>query len=176
MPLKLLLLLVGVAALIQPCFAAASTPETICRYLESDSKRTKIPGGYLKKDEQKDHKIYFRFRPNIDNWSVAVVDIRDKENKLQLMVRLQQPCKITQARQAVYDRAGKLLSLQTLGPDLVTVTAEDVVNPAVPDVYQAVEKKNPLLAIADTGVNYLLPEIQPHIARTADGNLLGYDL
>ena len=75
------------------------------------------------------------------------------------MVRLQQPCKITQARQAVYDRAGKLLSLRTLGPDLVTVTAEDVVNPAVPDVYQAVEKKNPLLAIADTGVNYLLPKI-----------------
>ena len=175
MPLKLLLLLVSVAALIQPCFAAASTPETICRYLESDGKRTKIPGGYLKKDEQKDQQIYFRFRPNIDNWSVAVVDIRDKENKLQLMVRLQQPCKITQARQAVYDKAGKLLSLQTLGPDLVTVTAEDVVNPAVPDVYQAVEKKNPLLAIADTGVNYLLPEIQPHIARTANGNLLGYD-
>ena len=77
------------------------------------------------------------------------------------MVRLQQPCKITQARQAVYDKAGKLLSLQTLGPDLVTVTAEDVVNPAVPNVYQAAEKKNPLLAIADTGVNYLLPEIQP---------------
>ena len=114
MPLKLILLLVGVVALIQPCFAAASTPETICRYLESDGKRTKISGGYLKKDEQKDQQIYFRFRPNIDNWSVAVVDIRDKENKLQLMVRLQQPCKITQARQAVYDRAGKLLSLRTL--------------------------------------------------------------
>ena len=40
---------------------------------------------------------------------------------------------------------------------------------------EAAEKKNPLLAIADTGVNYLLPEIQPHIARTANGNLLGYD-
>ena len=175
MPLKLSLLLAGVAALIQPCFAAASTPETICRYLESDGKKTKIPGGYLKKDEQKDQQIYFRFRPNIDNWSVAVVDIRDKESKLQLMVRLQQPCKIIQARQAVYDKAGKLLSLKTLGPDLVTVTAEDVVNPAVPNVYQAAEKKKPLLAIADTGVNYLLPEIQPHIARTANGNLLGYD-
>ena len=59
MPLKLLLLLVGVVALIQPCFAAASTPETICRYLESDSKGVDIPGGYLKKDEQKGQQIYF---------------------------------------------------------------------------------------------------------------------
>ena len=175
MPLKLLLLVAGVAASIQPCFAAASTPETICGYLESDGKRTKIPGGYLKMGEQKDQQIYFRFRPNIDNWSVAVVDIRDKESKLQLMVRLQQPCKIRQARQAIYDKAGKLLSLQTLGSDLVTVTAEDVINPAVPPVYHAADKKNPLLAVADTGVNYLLPEIQPHIARTANGNLLGYD-
>ena len=70
MPLKLLLLLVVVVALIQPNFAAASTPETICGYLESDGKRTKIPGGYLKKDEQKDQQIYFRFRPNIDNLSL----------------------------------------------------------------------------------------------------------
>ena len=170
-----LLSLVGIAALIQPCIAAAITPETVCGYLYSDSKRTNIPGGYLKKDEQKGQQIYFRFRPNIDNWSVATIDIRDKQNKLQLMVRVQPPCKTTHARQAVYDKAGKLISLQTLGSDLVTVTAEDVVNPPVPPVYQAAEKKNPLLAIADTGINYLLPEMQPHIARTFNGNLLGYD-
>ena len=67
------------------------------------------------------------------------------------MVRVQPPCKTTQARQAVYDKSGKLISLQTLGSDLVTVTAEDVVNPPVPTINQAAEKKNPLLAIADTG-------------------------
>ena len=48
------------------------------------------------------------------------------------MVRLQQPCKIT-SKTGSYDKAGKLLSLQTLGPDLVTVATEDIVNPAVPD-------------------------------------------
>jgi len=58
-----LLSLVGVAALNQPCISAAITPETICGYLNSDSKRTNIPGGYLKKMDKKANKFIFAFGP-----------------------------------------------------------------------------------------------------------------
>ena len=70
MPLRLLpllsvalLSLATVTALIQPCFAAANTPENICRYLESDSKGIDIPGGYLKKDKKKANRFIFAFVP-----------------------------------------------------------------------------------------------------------------
>lgn len=167
--------LVAISVINQPSIAAASTPEKVCGYLNSDSKSINIPGVYQTRDTETGQHIYVSFRPKANSWSVATIDIRNKQNELQLMVRVQPPCRILQARQAIYDEDKRLLSLQTLAPDLVSVIMEDPVNPPVPPVPRPAETKSPLLGIADTGVNYLLPELQVHIARTTEGMLLGYD-
>ena len=159
----------------QPSIAAASTPETVCGYLNSDSKRINIPGGYQTQDEETGRHIYISFQPKADSWSVATIDIRNEQNKSQLMVRIRPPCRILQARKAIYDEDEKLVLLQTLAPDLITVRTEDPVNPPVPPSNSSSDTKPPLLGIVDTGVNYLLPEFQAHIARTTEGRLLGYD-
>ena len=164
-----------ITAVIQPSVAAHPSPETVCGYLESESKRIDIPGGYKTQDEQTGQKIYVRFRPKPDSWSVATIDLRDRRNRLQLMVRVQPPCEILQARRAIYDKDEKLISLQTLAPDLVSIKIENPVNPPVPPNPKNADTKPPLLAIADTGVNYMLPELQAHIARKTEGGLIGYD-
>lgn len=170
-----LLSLTVVATVIEPSFAVTLTPDTVCGYLDAENNGKNIRGGYPKKDKLAGKQIYIHFRPNTGSWSVATMDIRDQYNRLHLMVRVQAPCKIVQARRAIYDKDGKLTSLKTLAPNLLTITAEDIVNPPVPPIHQKADTKPPLLAVADTGVNYLLPEMQPHIARIADGSILGYD-
>ncbi len=164
--------LVGLAT---PGSAAPTDRQQVCDWLTSTLPKTAIPGGYQIYDEAREQHIRVTFRPSQANWSVASIDFRGPQDRPELLVRLRQPCQILQARRPRYNATGKLISLHSLGPDLKTITAEEPVNPPSSLTSRAVQNKATLLAIADTGVNYLLPELQPHIARTSDGGLMGYD-
>lgn len=81
-------------------------------------------------------------------------------------------CAIHTARRLSYDEAGRPELLQELDDALNPVGAPEPLNPPVP-----VGRDPPGVAVAiiDTGVNYLLPEIASRLARTTAGEILGYD-
>ena len=155
--------------------ASTPEPEQVCAWLTTDKPKTDIPGGYQIDDQKNKTQIRLSFRPQQKNWSVATIDIRGPQDKPMFMIRLRAPCQILQARKAQYDNAGELISLLSLAPDLKTITAEEPVNPPAMLRLKHEQTQTPILALSDTGVNYLLPELQPHIARTAGGDILGYD-
>ena len=166
--------------LLQPDFmqrAMASTPDVkqVCDWLTTDADKTGLPGGYQIDDQKNEQQIRVSFRPQQKNWSVATIDIRDPQDKPILLIRLRAPCQILQARRVHYDSNGEMMSLYSLAPDLNTVTSEEPVNPPAMLPVNPAQTHSPILALSDTGVNYLLPELQPHIAKTSDGGILGYD-
>lgn len=166
--------------LILPAFTASAlsstpTPKQVCTWLTSDKPETNNQGDNHIIDENNGQQIRLNFRPQQTNWSVATIDIRSQNGAPLMQVRVRAPCQILQARRAVYSLSEELISLQTLAPDLKTIIVEEPVNPAVVLPGQSEPTEAVILALADTGVNYLLPELQPHIARTADGKLFGYD-
>ena len=63
-------------------------------------------------------------------------------------------------------------AIEILGPDLETVIDVEPQNPPFPP---ATPTEAPLLALVDTGVNYLLPAFQDSLAVKSDGGLFGYD-
>ena len=155
--------------------APALAPEQICGYLTSAVQQADIASGNQLYDEDMGWHIQLSFRPQQTGWSVATIDIRSKDDKPLMLVRVRAPCQILQARRAQYSDAGELVSLQSLAPDLTSLISEEPVNPAVPPLSPSEQTKPVILALADTGVNYLLPDIQPHLARDSDGGLIGYD-
>ena len=163
------------AAAVNTSLAAAPEPEQVCNWLTTDGPKTDIPGGYQIDDQKNETQIRLSFRPQQQNWSVATIDIRDRQDKPLFMIRLRAPCQILQARRAHYNADGELISLHSLASDLKTITSEEPVNPPATLPLKPAQTHSPILALSDTGVNYLLPELQPHIARTEDGGILGYD-
>ena len=81
-------------------------------------------------------------------------------------------CTIHTARQVVYDAAGRPELLQDLDNALHPIGEPEPLDPPVP----AGEDPPGLpIGLVDSGVNYLLPEIASRLARTPDGEILGYD-
>jgi hypothetical protein len=63
--------------------------------------------------------------------------------------------------------------LRDLGPDLEPVGQPIPINPAPP---RGEPRPGVAVALVDSGVNYLLPELAPHLAYGPDGRLQGLDL
>jgi subtilisin family serine protease len=81
-------------------------------------------------------------------------------------------CAFQAARRLYYDPAGIAEWLEDLDDALQPNGRREPLNPPVP----AHEDPGGLaVALVDTGVNYLLPEINGRLARDGDGNLVGYD-
>ena len=174
------------AGLIMLCFlvqvafentseASIPEPEQVCDWLTTDAQKTALPSGYQIEDQKNKQQIRVSFRPQQQNWSIATIDIRDLQDRPKLLIRLRVPCQILQARRARYNADGELISLHSLAPDLNTITAEEPVNPPAILPTKPAQTRAPILALSDTGVNYLLPELQSHIARTRNGDIAGYD-
>jgi hypothetical protein len=81
-------------------------------------------------------------------------------------------CAIHSARRLSYDDAGRPEWLQDLDAALRPVGAPEPLNPPVP---AGRDLSGIPVAVIDTGVDYLLPEIAARLARDPAGEILGYD-
>ena len=81
-------------------------------------------------------------------------------------------CTIHTARQLSYDAWNRPAWLQDLDSRLRPVGERLPLNPPVP---AGANPPGTLVAVVDTGVNYLLPEIGTRLARDKNGEILGYD-
>lgn len=95
----------------------------------------------------------------------------------EIMVVAGADCVIKAARRLRYGDDGRPDSIEILGPDLAPTGMAEPLNPPAPPA-PANSPINPggvIVALIDSGVNYLLPDINRRLARGGDGALLGYD-
>ena len=115
-------------------------------------------------------------RPSNRNWRVAVMDIKDAADRPLMQMRLLPPCTPVEARMLRRDEAGKVVRIEVLAPDLENIISVEELDPPLPGVIATQHRSGTaLLAHVDTGVNYLLQDLWPHVAADADGVLIGYD-
>lgn len=81
-------------------------------------------------------------------------------------------CDITAAQRIDYTDTGAALAITSLERDGKSIASYELLNPLVPE---AIPPSGPVVALIDTGVNYTLPELTGHAARTAPDTLLGWD-
>ena len=94
------------------------------------------------------------------------------DGRPEIMVIANGDCVITAARRLRYGADGRAESIEILGPDLIPTGASEPLNPAVPP---GSDPGGVTVALIDSGVNFLLPEINRRLARDGDGALIGYD-
>jgi len=81
-------------------------------------------------------------------------------------------CRVAWARRLLYDGPGAAAAVEDLDSRLRPTGRTQPLNPPVP---AGRDPGGVLVAMVDSGVNYLLPEIAGRLARGADGGILGYD-
>jgi len=89
-----------------------------------------------------------------------------------LMAIADHSCTIHTARRVTYDAAGRPEWLQDLDSELRPSGEPEPLNPPVP---AGPDSAGIRVGLVDSGVNYLLPEIAGRLARSPDGEILGYD-
>ena len=81
-------------------------------------------------------------------------------------------CLVKAVRRLDYDKNGNLSKLHYLDAEFAKIEVTIDLNPPIP----ASEPRSGVqVAVVDTGVNYLLPEINVRLARDGSGELRGYD-
>jgi hypothetical protein len=90
----------------------------------------------------------------------------------ELLAIVDHRCTLRAARRLIYDPDGVAAWLEELDDELQPNGHREPLNPPVP---AHADPGGLPVAIIDTGVNYLLPEINRRLARDASGALLGYD-
>lgn len=81
-------------------------------------------------------------------------------------------CRLREGRRIVYDARGGPYALQYLDGGLKDLPRRDLLNPEVPP---GQDNGGVRVAVVDSGVNYLLPEVAAALARDSGGKALGYD-
>ncbi len=82
-------------------------------------------------------------------------------------------CRIRAARRLLYEAgSGRALELEQLDADLQSTGVREALNPPVPP---GKDSGGVLVAVVDSGVNYLLPQVGERLARDRNGEILGYD-
>lgn len=115
-------------------------------------------------------------RPSQRKWRVAVIDIKDAADRPLMQMRLLPPCTPVEARMLRRDESGKTVRIEVLAPDLGNIISVEQLDPPLPQGFTTPHRSGTaLLAHVDTGVNYLLPDLWPHLAADAEGALIGYD-
>jgi subtilisin family serine protease len=113
-----------------------------------------------------------RIAPGGELASLSAVFRRDSDAHPQLVAVADFTCTIQRARRVVYDPAGAPVWLQRLDAAFEPVGAAVPFNPPVPD---GVDPGGVAVAMIDTGVNYLLPDLAARLARDDERGILGYD-
>lgn len=91
-----------------------------------------------------------------------------------LRIVLDHQCTLQQARRVEYDANQRAVKLQHLDPQLEPTGPPDWLNPAVPAT-RVSHSAGLRIGMLDSGVNYLIDEINDRLARNADGSIVGYD-
>ena len=85
-------------------------------------------------------------------------------------------CNVMAGRRIAYYADGMPRSIESLVGSLDRAVQVEPLNPPVPATpTSAVEGAGVRVALVDSGVNYLLPEIASRLARDGDGALVGFD-
>ena len=86
-------------------------------------------------------------------------------------------CNVVAGRRLDYDEDGKARSIAFLDGSLERALRVDPLNPPVPAPPATRGAGGPgiRVALVDSGVNYLLPEIASRLARDEEGSLVGFD-
>ena len=111
-----------------------------------------------------------RIAPQGELRRVSVEQFNSSSRPAVLLVS-DQNCQINQARAIRYEDDAAV-GLQPLNSELVAEGAEIPMNPPVPT---GVDPGGVPVALVDSGVNYLLPEIQSRLGRESDGQMIGFD-
>jgi len=126
-------------------------------------------------------------RIRIDTKDLAVIierimpDQRLRGLKIELHARDARPlflvtadpgCRVTLARAAIYPDSGPAERILHLDAEFKPTSGVDLLNPPVP---AGTDPGGVRVALVDSGINYLLPEIARHLAREPDGRIAGYD-
>jgi len=102
-----------------------------------------------------------------------VFEYRDEQGNPTLFIGMDNECTIRQARKLIYED-GKAVSLEHLDDEFKT-RGNEPLNPPLPKVPPDTHFDGLRVAMVDSGVNYLLPEISSRLASDANGKMLGYD-
>lgn len=95
------------------------------------------------------------------------------QRRAEWMVIANGDCRPLTGRRLVYDGPGAPIAIERTDASLQRVEAREPLNPPVPD--GATAEGGVLVALVDSGVNYLLDDIRRRLARGAGGEILGYD-
>ncbi len=99
-------------------------------------------------------------------------ELTDTQGRPEFFFAFDHGCALRLARALRYGQGGYALELVHLDASLRSNGAREPVNPPVPP---GVHQDGVRVALVDSGVNYLLPDILSALARGADGRLIGYD-
>ena len=95
-----------------------------------------------------------------------------KNSKPEFFIAARGQCIVNIARLIKRDTNGRIDSISTLSPDLL---AEKLIEPLNPEVPSLKPKTGIRVALIDTGINYLIPEITKNIARKSHNVLFVFD-
>jgi subtilisin family serine protease len=96
----------------------------------------------------------------------------ERAGRPEWMVFADRECRIVAARRLVYAGPGAPAFIESTDASLTRVEVREPLNPPVPKGGTA---DGVLVALVDSGVNYLLDTVRRRMARGADGALLGFD-
>jgi hypothetical protein len=89
-----------------------------------------------------------------------------------MLARIERDCDRLEGRRLNYAANGQVESVELLDDQLQPLGTQLLLDPPVPEAPPA---PGLVVALLDTGVNYLQPRIAQHLARGSDGKSLGYD-
>ncbi|MGB5705669.1 MAG: S8/S53 family peptidase [Arenicellales bacterium] len=101
-----------------------------------------------------------------------VLELR-REDRPSLFIGMDKDCIVREARRIVYQN-GQAIKLELLDKGLNRLS-DELLNPEPVGSDFAVVDSAVAVAMVDSGVNYLLPEINRRLARDSTGRMLGYD-
>lgn len=123
----------------------------------------KVPGGTLTVE---------RLAPNGQLRRVSAQYNSADGDRPTLIAMTDADCQIETARRLHYDTAGNPGWIEDLDDVLNPTGQREALNPPVP---AGRDPGGVPVALVDTGINYLLPQISRRLARGADNRVLGYD-
>ena len=173
----LILAMIILFSFCYPALSSALKPDMLCKWLAdgnalflSKSSRSEIFTITLKDNRV----VTLKFKPQRDGWRSAIVGLTTSGGDDDLQFRLLPPCTIMEGRQLL-KQGNRVMAIKIMGPSLEEKSREPQNPPFILNDQIFIPSEPPLLALADTGVNYLLPAFQDSIAVGIDGHLMGYD-
>ena len=129
-------------------------------------------------DRQSPASISLDYKPTRAKWRLLTVTTNDSTGLPYSQMRISQDCEIRAIRRIRYDKLGRPFQIENLDPVSLAIKSTEPQNPRLElseASGNAIKSSPALVALIDTGVNYLLPEFQKSIAFDSEGEIIGYD-